>query len=536
MIQPLHNPNKLENELPTANRVEIKLLADEYWWGGLARHGDQMPFHAQTAYRQSLHRTFLGNQATPLLVSSKGRYVWSEEPFTLEFKDGWLFVEDALSPVLVGDGQDNLRGAYLAACQRFFPPTQRIPRELGFLAPQYNTWIDMGKYPSQEKVLQYAREILDARMPPGVLMIDDFWYKNNGIWEWDLEAFPRPKIMIDQLHAWGFQVVLWVSPWVTADTRQYQLLASSRFLLFAADQPSGDENYPCTAIEAPVIQRWWNGASAVLDLSHPGAFAWFQGELDHLAEQYGIDGFKFDGGDPSRYQPTDLSFAARTPSGHCEDYGRVGLKYDLSEYRACWKLGGQHLIQRVRDKAHVWGRGGLADTLPTSLTHGLMGYPYTCPDMVGGGELGAIPDTIEQELYLRWAQSATFFPIIQYSMLPNRVLDEPYLSSCMDMVRLREKMGPEILRLAHRASQTGEPMMCHMAYVFPSEHMETVRDQYMLGNEYLVAPVLGQGQTRRVVRFPPGRWRGDDGRTVQGPCEKEIDVPLSRLPWYSKEA
>src|SRR5262249_19136291 len=155
--------------------------------------------------------------------------------------------------------------------------------------------------------------------------------------------------------------------------------------------------------------------------------------------------------------------APRTPNGHCEDYGRIGLKYDISEYRACWKLGNQHLIQRVRDKAHRWGQGGLADTVPTSLAHGVMGYAYTCPDMVGGGELGAIPQLIDQELYIRWGQSATLFPIIQYSMLPNRVLDDERLSICMDMVRLRTRMGPEILKLARHAAQTGEPIMRYMA-------------------------------------------------------------------------
>lgn len=516
--------------------ISIKLLPGEYWWGGLARHGDQMPFHAQTHYRQSLHQTFFGNQACPLLVSSHGRYVWSEAPFAFEFQDGCLKIDEFTGDAVVTGQADepNLRGAYLAA-QRFFPPSGRSPHELSFLAPQYNTWIDMGKYPTQEKVLRYAHDVLKAGMRPGVLMIDDFWYRNNGVWEWDVEAFPQPKALIEQLHQLGFMVVLWVSPWVTADTRTYHELATAGHLLMADEHiPSDDVVSGGVQEQTPVLQRWWNGASAVLDLSNPGAFQWFQGQLDHLASAYGVDGFKFDGGDPFRYQPTDVAFAPRTPGGHAEDYGRVGLKYPISEYRACWKLGNQPLIQRVRDKAHVWGEGGLWDTIPTSLAHGLMGYAYTCPDMVGGGELGGIPEKIDPELYIRWAQSATFFPIIQYSMLPNRVLDEQHLAICMATVQLREQIAPEIWRFARHAAETGEPIMRHMAYEFPDAHLEQVHDQYMLGDKYLVAPVLNKGQTRRVVRFPGGRWQSDDGSIVEGQCAVEVEAPLSRLPWYTR--
>jgi alpha-glucosidase (family GH31 glycosyl hydrolase) len=45
-------------------------------------------------------------------------------------------------------------------------------------------------------------------------------------------------------------------------------------------------------------------------------------------------------------------------------------------------------------------------------------------------------------------------------------------------------------------------------------------------------PVLEQGRRARQAVFPPGTWQGDDGSTVEGPCEIEIEVPLSRLPWY----
>jgi alpha-glucosidase (family GH31 glycosyl hydrolase) len=329
--------------------------------------------------------------------------------------------------------------------------------------------------------------------------------------------------------------MLWICPWVTSDTRQFEFLERKGYLINHGEMPLGDDLENGQSIENwAVIQKWWNGFSAVLDLSNPAAMAWFQGELDALVENYGIDGFKFDGGDPYRYMPDHISHQPRTPNGHCEDFARVGLKYDLSEYRACWKLGGQHLLQRVRDKAHLWGVGGLADTIPTSLAQGIVGYPYTCPDMVGGGEITYDIEHLDQELFVRWAQSGTFFPVIQYSLLPNRVLDKEHLRLCMDMIELRKRMGPELLTLAQDAARTGEPIMRYMAYNFPEAGLEEALDQFMLGEKYLIAPVLQKGQTRRLVRFPSGKWKGDDGSVVQGPVEQEVDAPLARLPWYTR--
>ncbi len=510
--------------MTSGKKMEIKLLASEHWWGGAVRHGDQMPFDAQSNIREELGTNLYGNQGCPLLVSSKGRYIWSEEPYSFEFKDGRLTIEDMLGQIEQGHGHENLRGAYLAACRKFFPPSGRTPHKLCFQVPQYNAWIEMLRYPTQEKVYSYTQAVLDSAMPPGVFIIDAWWYRNNGTWRWDLEAFPNAKEMVNRLHEQGFLVVLWIGNFVTPDTRTFLDLRDKGFLLHDEEGKA-------------VIRRWWDGYGAIVDLSHPEALAWFQGELDKLIENDGIDGFKFDGGDPWMYHFDFKCHSPRTPNSHCEDFARLGLKYDISEYRACWKLGGQHLIQRARDKHHWWGYKGMADLIPTALAQGLVGYPYICPDMVGGGEDTDYfaPDfQLDQELFVRWAQLSTFFPIIQYSQLPSRVLDDEHLPYCMEMVKLRAKLGPEILDLAKHAAKTGEPILRHMAYVFPDEGMEKVLDQYMLGEKYLVAPVTEKGAISRRVRFPTGKWKGDDGSSVQGPCEIEVSAPLARLPWYTR--
>jgi alpha-glucosidase (family GH31 glycosyl hydrolase) len=58
----------------------------------------------------------------------------------------------------------------------------------------------------------------------------------------------------------------------------------------------------------------------------------------------------------------------------------------------------------------------------------------------------------------------------------------------------------------------------------------------MLGDRILVAPVLQKGQRKRRVIFPPGTWRGDDGSTVAGPTQQDVEAPLARLPWYRLES
>ncbi|KHF32735.1 alpha-glucosidase [Paenibacillus sp. P1XP2] len=77
--------------------------------------------------------------------------------------------------------------------------------------------------------------------------------------------------------------------------------------------------------------------------------------------------------------------------------------------------------------------------------------------------------------------------------------------------------------------------MRHLSYVFPEEGYEQVSDQFMLGDDILVAPVVKKGAVTRKIVFPSGTWQGDDGSIVIGPCEREVAAPLSRLPWYRKQ-
>ena len=443
----------------------------------------------------------------------------SEEPFVFQFEEGALAVAGT-EELITGEGHGSLKGAFQYASRTFFPPASGIPEELLFTAPQYNLWIELLYEPTQEKVLQYAKDVLAQGMPPGVIMIDDNWHGPYGTWTFHSGKFPDPGRMVQELHNMGFKVMLWVCPFVSPDSLTFRELEPSGILLKDREGQTA-------------IRKWWNGHSAVLDCTNPEAVKWIQDRLDALQREYGIDGFKLDAGDVEFYEADDRSYSITTPSGQCEAWAKVGLSYKLNEYRACWKLAGQPLAQRLKDKSHEWEGNGLDSLIPDGLAQGLLGYAYTCPDMIGGGEYMSFTSSkLDQELFVRSAQCSALFPMMQFSAAPWRLLDEEHLRYCVEAAQLHDQFGSEILALAEHAAKTGEPIMRHMAYEFPDAGMENIQDQFMLGSSILVAPAVLKGMRSREVVFPEGTWRGDDGSMVEGPTTIQIDVPLSRLPYY----
>lgn len=78
--------------MPAQNAIKsvIEPLKNERWWGGLVALGNQMPF--TNLGMQDMSRNNLNNQVVPFMLSSEGRYIWSENPFRFEVKDGQLII------------------------------------------------------------------------------------------------------------------------------------------------------------------------------------------------------------------------------------------------------------------------------------------------------------------------------------------------------------------------------------------------------------------------------------------------------------
>lgn len=501
---------------PVPSTVTIPLYAGERVWGGRIADGKYMPY--ADSFKAGMHANN-GNQVQPLLLTSQGRFVWSDNPFSFEISGNTLIVSDLTAPLETAVVGRNLNDAFHYASNAYFPTDGQLPPVEFFEKPQYNTWIELQYNQNQKDVLEYARGIIRNGLPAGIIMIDDTWMEDYGKWVFHPGRFPDPKAMCDELHRMGFKLMLWVAPYVSMDQYQiwYELLCKDAFV----KTPEG-KTYPV---------EWWNGYSGCLDFSNPAACEWFEKQLDYLCDEYGVDGFKFDGADFNLWPDDGVTYGNEKNYQLCADFAAFGAKYPYNEYRACWKNGGKPLVQRLHDKSHNWESAH--NLIPEMFAEGLMGYYYSCPDMVGGGSFASfLPGcVIDEDLIVRSAQIHALMPMMQFSVAPWRILDKEHLNAVLKSVKIRQSLLPEIVNLMENAAQKGEPVITPLEFYFPHSGYEEIIDQFMLGSRILVAPMVYQG-TRRDVVLPKGTWLADDGTTYTGGQTISIDVPLDRIPYF----
>ncbi len=501
------------------------------WWIGVTSQGELMPIG--DGYAVDMIDDTHGNQVQPLLLSNQGDVIWSEEPFSLVVKDSEVVITESRGEIFNKKVGETLKDAYCYASQNFFPPSGVMPHELLVSAPQYNTWIELMYDQNQADILTYAHAIIDNGYPAGVLMIDDCWQEDYGKWNFHPARFPDPKAMMDELHGLGFKVMLWVCPFVSADCDVYRALAAEGAFL-TSPKIEGESNLPTfdnRGYDMPQPVVWWNGFSALLDLTAPAAEQWFKGELDKLQREYGVDGFKFDAGD-ALYYKVGVSRGGVSANTQSELFAKVGLDYPLNEYRATWKMGGEPLVQRLRDKDHTWE--DLRKLIPSMALQSMMGYYFNCPDMIGGGNYTSFLSlsSIDQELIVRSAQCHALMPMMQFSVAPWRILDQTHQDAVKSAVDLRGEYADYILEQVRLSASTGIPALRPVEFNYPNS-LDCVQ-HFMIGDKLYVAPIVEAGVQSIDIKLPSGRWKAFDGKMYKGGKELSFDVTLDDIPYFWK--
>ena len=503
-------------------QYKFKIIDGEHFYGGAVNDGIFMPY--REGFSRDLRIWHAGNQAMSALISDFGRIIVSGDPFSYTFTADEIILEgNEIKCVSCGD---SLKSAYLGVKKMLGAENKNsgIPAKEMFEKPQYNTWIEMEWDCSEEKVLSYAREILANGYPAGVLMIDDYWCRSYGDWDFDAARFPSPASMVRTLHEMGFRVMLWCCPFISPDTAVFRELEQMGALVR-------------TKKGETAISHWWNGYSAVLDLSNPLAVAWFRKQTQRLMHDYGIDGFKLDAADPEYYGDDFVFFDKSERSFQAKLWAEMGQEYPFNELRAGFNAGWLPVASRLRDKNHSWTDDGLNTLVPDGIAMGLCGYQYLCPDMIGGG---MVPDfhregfIFDTELFVRYCQVAALFPMMQFSRAPWKVLSKEEQQICLDAVKLHERLSGYIVKTAEQCAISGEPMLRSLEYCYPHKGYAEVCDEFLLGDDLLVAPQLTKGGTERIVVFPEGEWEDMQGsRYREGVVT--FSTPLDFIPVFNKK-
>jgi alpha-glucosidase len=182
----------------------------------------------------------------------------------------------------------------------------------------------------------------------------------------------------------------------------------------------------------------------------------------------------------------------------------------------------------VSDWTHL--RGSIA----TLMGMGLSGLSFV------GSDIGGFAEAPSAELYTRWLQAGVFYPFMRTHTAFGTPDQEPWSYGTYHealnrrAIELRYELLPHIYKVMREASLTGVPALRPLLLEFPDDpNTYGMEDQFMFGSDLLVAPVLREGLTERVVYLPKGEWFDYwTGRRHQGGKNIQVPVTLASIPIF----
>ncbi|MGB5101854.1 MAG: glycoside hydrolase family 31 protein [Steroidobacteraceae bacterium] len=488
--------------------------------------------------------------ALPFFIARRGPHVFgvlvaTTLPLDVEISDGRVSITAACDTdgdpldviVFRGSMPDIARDLAALVGRTFLPPAWA----LGFHQSRWS-------YRTQQTVLDIARRFRDLALPADVIHLDIHYMDRYRVFTFSPERFPQPRRMHDDLHALGFRTLAIVDPGVAvAPMPAYEQLRSRDMLLERAD---GSEYHG----------QVWPGATAFPDFSQPAVrMAW--GRLHEPLIEAGVAGFWNDMNDPVFQVGKVYDPLAEDVHHHGVPHRRVRNLYanDMAEATV---TGLERLRPHTRPfvlsrsgflgiqrHAAVWTGDNhsswehLRENLHMALNLGLSGVPLTGAD-VGGfgrgpGKYGAVkPLRPSAELFVRWMELGALMPFFRVHCTLYAWSQEPWsfgtraLKLTRAVLRRRYRLLPLLYRLALDAHTEGLPIVrpLHMHFDVPDG---AGKDQFLLGEHVLAAPVLERGATRRTAWLPEGSWADwNSGAFLDGGRDHVVDAPLGTTPLF----
>ncbi len=399
-------------------------------------------------------------------------------------------------------------------------------------------------YKNEADIRRVVQGFREHDLPLSAIHLDIDYMDGFRVFTVDPQRFPDLPGLVEELEKQGIKVVTIIDPGVKQDP-DFPLyktgLQENAFcrlpdgeLLVGVVWP-GWTVYP--DFTNPLARAWWGRAYASLleagvagiwhDMNEPTSFALSGGPYLPLATGHNLEGQKGDHRQGHNLYALLMNRAGFESLCHFRPQQRPWL---LS--RSGWVSQARYAWSWTGDASTSWE--SLRLTIPLVLGTGLSGQPYTGPD------IGGFSGNPSGELYLRWLQMATFLPFFRthsaQSTAPREpwVFGEPFTGIIRNYLRLRYQLMPYLYSLAWEISQSGHPFVRPLFWNTPgAAELWQIDDSFMLGEALLVAPLLEEGQTRRSVTLPAGRWSNLwDEQVYSGPGKVQVESGLENIPVF----
>jgi alpha-D-xyloside xylohydrolase len=393
----------------------------------------------------------------------------------------------------------------------------------------YGYWQCRERYRSQQEILDTAAEFRKRKIPVDVLVQDWLYWGKYG-WnalKFDEERYPRPKEMLDQLHAKDLRMMISVWSKFGEDTDVYKRMKAKSLLI------PGDS---------------W------MDLFNPQARNAFWSELKNGIFQSGMDGWWMDASEPEY----DALKGKQTFMGSGNSVRNAYPLYvsqsiyegqrATTDRKRVVTLTRSAFAGQQRYAAASWSGDISANwitlrrQIPAGLSFSMSGIPYWTTD-VGGFFRPKDQYTSEgyHELLVRWFEYGAFCPIFRVHGYQSNAEIWNYGPRVEGILRqydeLRYRLLPYIYSAAWGVTKKGETLMRALPLEFSSDPgARRVSDQFMFGPALLINPVTTEGATERALYLPAGHDWIDfwTGKRVRGGQSIDAAAPLDRMPIYAR--
>ncbi|HEY9792545.1 MAG TPA: TIM-barrel domain-containing protein [Candidatus Obscuribacterales bacterium] len=411
-------------------------------------------------------------------------------------------------------------------------------------------------YADEATVLNIASEFRTRKIPCDTIVLDIDYMDEYRVFTSSKERFPGFDTLAQRVAEQGFKLITIVDPGVKRDTK-YQVYKQAI-----------EENLVCKGVEGePFVETVWPGECVFPDFERPDARKWWA-ELHEFYVKRGIAGIWNDMNEPSflntkgtlaepldEMPPADEQmFVQRSPEGtvgHLEVRNRYGSLMCRSTYEGLHEL-------RPNERSFVLTRAAYAGvqrysavwlgdnfswwhhlrmSIPMLLNIGLSGIAFA------GVDIGGFAGDATPELLVRWYETGIFYPFFRNHCSKGERAQEPWAfgeqaeQHIRRLIEMRYRLLPYIRNLFWEHQLTGAPLMRPLAWHYGHDPVAwEIDDQFMFGEDLLVAPIVECGKEKRTAYFPEGKWYPlSGGPAVEGGATKVISVPLGSVPAYVRE-